>query len=92
MPPKTFRVERFQAPAEDLGEAGRLFDERDRDPGLLQLRRRAAGRDEPDAGLHERAPELGDPGLVVDGNEGAADGDDGGCVGHCGQYSRVDLR
>ena len=54
------RVERLHPAAEDLGESGRLLDERDRDAGLLQVRGRAAGRDELDAALRERARELGD--------------------------------
>jgi hypothetical protein len=59
------RVERLHAAVEDLGEAGDGAHVRDRQAGIAQRPRRAAGRDQLEAACDEAAPELREAGLVA---------------------------
>ena len=63
------RVERLHPPVQDLGEAGDVGDVADREPGLGEGARGAAGRDELDAELGERAGEVDEAGLVGNGDQ-----------------------
>ena len=58
------RVERLDPPVEDLREARVVVHRPRLDPGLGQLARRAAGRDDLDAELGEPAGEVDEPALV----------------------------
>ena len=69
------RVQRLDAAAHDLREAGEVLDRADLEPGLGQLARRAAGRDELDAELGQAAREVDDPALVGHRQQRAADAD-----------------
>ena len=60
------RVQRLDAAVHDLREAGEVGDRADRDAGLGQLARGAAGRDDLDPELDEPAREVDDPALVGD--------------------------
>ena len=64
------RVQRDHPVVEDRGHAGEVGDVGDRDAGLGDRRRGAAARHERHVELVERARELDDPGLVVDGQQG----------------------
>ena len=66
------RVQRLDAAVHDLGEAGVVRDRADRDAGLLERGRGAAGRDELDPQLLEALGEVHDPALVADGQQRAA--------------------
>src|SRR5690606_28696876 len=59
---------------EGLREAGQLLDRGDRNAGLGDARGGRARRDEGDAGGVESRGEVLEAGLVVDADEGAADG------------------
>ena len=63
---------------EALGEAGHLLHAGDRQSRLRDGGSGGAGGDDLDAGLDERAGEVHQAGLVVDGDEGAVHGDDVG--------------
>ena len=89
------RVQRLDPALEALGEAGEVLDLGHRQAERLDERGRATGRDQGDAGLVQAADELLEAGLVVDGDEGAADGSDvlrragGGDGGHAMGSLRV---
>ncbi len=68
-------VQRLDAAVETLGEPGQVLDLGDRDAERLDPGGRAAGRHQRDTGLVEAADEVVEAGLVVDGDEGPADGD-----------------
>ena len=72
-PAMHLRMQRLQAAIHHLGKPGVLGDVLDRDAGLLQGDRRAAGRQDLDAGCGQRLAELDDAGLVGDRDQGAAD-------------------
>src|SRR5690606_11904439 len=67
------RVQGAHAPVEVLGEARQLADLGDRDAGIRDRLRGAAGRDDLDARIRKRAGELDQVRLVGDGDEGAPD-------------------
>ena len=69
------RVQRLDAPAHDLGEAGEVVDRADLEPGGLERLRRAPGGDDLDAEVGEPLRELDDPRLVRHGEHRAADPD-----------------
>ena len=68
------RVQGLDPAVEALGEAGEVLDlgHRQAEPG--DRRGGAAGRDQLDPGVGEPAHEVLEAGLVVDGDEGTADG------------------
>ena len=63
----------FTRPPEQLADAGQLLDERHAELVLLDVRGRAAARDQLHAELGEPAREGVEPGLVVDGEQRALD-------------------
>src|SRR5206468_11707146 len=67
------RVKRLDTAVEHLGEPGDVGDVAHGDSGVPQEPRGAAGRDDLDPESTEGAGELDHAGLVVDGDEGAAD-------------------
>ena len=67
------RVEGLHAAAEQLADAGQLLDQRHAELVLLDVRRRAAARDQLHAELGEPAREGVEPRLVVDGEQRAFD-------------------
>jgi len=67
-------VQRLDAPVEHLGKAGLIRDAHDREAGVLEQLRRAAGREELDAQAVELAGEGDDALLVEDADQRAADG------------------
>src|SRR2546422_11477006 len=67
------RVKRLDTAVEHLGEPGDVGDVAHGDSGVPQELRGAAGRDDLDPQSTEGAGELDHAGLVVDGDEGAAD-------------------
>ena len=69
------RVQRLDAAAHDLREAGEVLDRADLEARLGQLARGAAGRDELDAELGEAAREVGDAALVGHRQQRAAHAD-----------------
>ena len=73
---------------QDLGRAGELADLDDRHLGLAQGRGRAAGGDQLDALGGEPAAELDQAGLVVHGQQGAADRAEGHAAVSARQASR----
>ena len=68
------RVQRLDPAVEALGEAGEVLDLGHRQAEAGDQRGRAAGGDELDARVVQAADELLEAGLVVDRDEGAADG------------------
>ena len=70
-------------PVEHFREAGHLRHLGDRESGLRQGARRAAGRDQRDAARHERPRERRQPRLVADRDQRAADRD------HCLRARRI---
>ena len=74
------RVQRLHPAVEALGEAGEVLDLGDREAEALDQGRRAAGRDQLDAGVVQAADEVLEPGLVVDRDQGAPDRDAVDCV------------
>jgi len=79
-PAMNFRMQRLHAPVHHLGKARQVRHVLHRQRRLLDRLRRAAGRNEFDARLVQRAGEIGKARLVGDGNEGAADALDVGGV------------
>ena len=69
------RMQRLHAALEELGVPGDLGDVADRDAGVLERGRGAAGGDDLDSVARESVRELDQPGLVRDGQERAADPD-----------------
>jgi hypothetical protein len=69
------RVQRLDAAVEALREARQVLDLRDRDAEGLDAGGRAAGGDQRDARVAQGEDEVVEAGLVVDGDERAADGD-----------------
>ena len=67
------RVQRLHPAVHHLGKAGQLGHVAHRQPGLAQRRRGAAGRDELDPARGQRPREIDEPGLVGNGNQGAAE-------------------
>ena len=67
------RMQGLQPPVHHFGKFGELGDVDHGDARLRQRRSRAAGRDDLDAARRERARQPLQPGLVGNGNEGAAD-------------------
>ena len=65
------RVEGLHAPAEQLGHLRQLLDVRDLEAELLEVRRRAAARDQLEPEPGQAACELVEAGLVPDGDQGA---------------------
>jgi hypothetical protein len=63
------RMERLHAAAEQLRDLGQVLDQQRVDAVLGEVRGGAAARDELDAEVGEPARELGEAGLVVDGEE-----------------------
>src|SRR5699024_7707142 len=77
-------VEGLHASVEDLGEAGDGLDLGDGDAGLVDGGGGRSGRDDLGAAVGQRTGQLDDPGLVEDGDQGAADGSAvGGGHGAC---------
>ena len=66
-------MQRLHAAVHHLGKAGELGDVEHGEAGIGQRLAGAAGRDELDAVLGERAGEIDQAGLVGDGDEGAGD-------------------
>ena len=65
------RMQRLHATVEELREPGHVLDLRDRETRLRQRHRGAAARHELESELREPPRELGDTGLVVDGDQRA---------------------
>ena len=65
------RVQRLDAPAEQLGDVGQLLDGDDVDAELADVGGRASARDDLDPEVGQAAGEDVQPGLVEDRNEGA---------------------
>ena len=74
------RMQRLHPPVHHLGKAGDLRDVDDREPGLLERRGGAAGRQELDAVPGQRLRQLDEAGLVGDGDQRPPDLDD--ILGH----------
>ena len=71
------RMQGLDPTVEYLRETGDFGDPGDRQAGCLEVLLRAAGRDELEAEPGEAASELGEAGLVGDGEESAERGGDG---------------
>ena len=69
------RVQRLDAAAHDLGEAGEVLDRTHLEARLRELAGGAAGRDQLDAELRQPAGEIGDPPLVGHRQQRAPDAD-----------------
>ena len=78
------RMERLDAAVEHLRHARHFGDAAQRDPLVAQQPARAAGGEQLDAAVDQRAGEVHDPLLVVDGKERAADGGDAAVVSGVG--------
>src|SRR5207253_9512928 len=65
------RMQRLHPSAKELGEVGQLVDARRPDAHVLEELGRAAAGDELDVERGEAARKLGDPRLVVDGDQRA---------------------
>ena len=70
------RHQRLHPSVHDLGKAGVVGDIDDAEPGVAQRAGGAAGGENLGAGRGDGLGEGNEPGLVRDGDEGAADGDD----------------
>ncbi|OQA30912.1 MAG: hypothetical protein BWY57_02604 [Betaproteobacteria bacterium ADurb.Bin341] len=73
------RVQRLDAAVHHLGKAGEVGDVEHVMPRLAQRLRGAPGRHQLDAVTNERGGKVGEPRLVADGQQGAADGNE---IGH----------
>ena len=86
-------VQRLHAPVHHFGKARQVGDILHRERRRLDRLRGAAGRDKLDARLVEGAGEIGEPGLVGNRNEGAANAlNVGGCGAGCGGGHGAGLR
>jgi len=72
-PAMNLRMERLHPPVHHLGKAGQLGHVPNLQPRLPQRPGGAAGRHQLDAVPRQRPPQLGEPGLVGDGQQGPAD-------------------